>query len=407
MKQIIKILNEFNSRSINPTKITINPNHNVNLEFHYQSSPNQPGFKLSFDLPVAQIDYQAIEKLNQQYLSLINQKDLNSTINFQVIKILNDIQLHLTDSDLNQNQLIISIENNQVHFENLTTKTSYQIFIPTINSNYQQDLINACDIIKVPSSDLQTNVDQTLEFEIEDEKTQAFLDANVKIKSQLRKIVQALEKKKLIQGLHTFTYNHQSRLKTKVFSEWHFNDNNDTYFVIQTNDLNFLLDQTKIEKLITNFANQVGDLIWDQDQLSLTHYATKWIFNQPLDCYNQDQIDKIVNTLNRFADLSYGIFQNQPDSEIIDRYLIKNWHQNHQIQSQQLKMWFNEKTNQLEAILSYKYYDLQQKLQVQKLALKTILNTNHPFSKWFNNTDFSFFKPNIKQVVITKSKKMK
>lgn len=410
MKQIIKILNELESKSINPTKITFYPNHNINLEFHYQIDPDQPVSKLTFDLPVAQIDYQTIANLNHHYLTLISQNHFNSTINFQpgiVIKILNDIQLHLPDFDRNQTKLVISVENNRIKFENLSTQTSYQIDILTLNNNYQQDLINASNIIKVQSDGLEPSEDQGLEFEIEDEKTKVFLDANVKIKTQLRKIVQALEKQKLIQGLHTFTYNHQSQSKKQKFSEWHFNDNNDLYFVIQTKDLSFLLDQTKIEKLVTNFANQVGDLIWDQDQLILTHYSTKWNFNQALDAYNQDQIDQIVNALNQFSDLSYGIFQNHPNHQILDQYLIKNWHQNHQIQSQQLKLWFNQKTKQLEAILSYTYYDFQQKLQVQKLALKTILNPHHPFSKWFNNTDFNFFNPNINQIATTKNKELK
>ena len=410
MNEIIKILNEFNSRSIKPTKITFDhPNHNIKVEFHYQINPDQPVFKLIFDLPIVQIDYQAIANLNHHYLKLINQNHINSTINLQadIIKILSDIQLHLKDSDLNHNELIISVENNQIKFENLSNKKSYQIFIPALKNNYQQDLINASDVIKERSlSDLQTNVDQTLEFEINDEKTQVFLDANPIIKKQLRKIVQRLEKQKLIQGFHTFTYNRQNWSKTKSFSEWYFNDNNDLYFVIQAKDLNFLLDQTKIAKLVTNFANQVGDLVWDQDQLILTHYTTEWNFNQALDSYNQDQINQIVNTLKQFSDLSYGIFQNDPNDEILDQYLIKNWHQNRQIQSQELKLSFNEKTNQLEAILSYTYRNFQQKLQVQKLALKTILKSNHPFSQWFNKTDFSFFNPNIKEVATTKGKEL-
>ena len=207
MNEIIKILNEFNSRSIKPTKITFDhPNHNIKLEFHYQINPDQPVFKLIFDLPIVQIDYQAIANLNHHYLRLINQNHINSTINLQadIIKILSDIQLHLKDSDLNRNELIISVENNQIKFENLSNKKSYQIFIPALKNNYQQDLINASDVIKERSlSDLQANVDQTLEFEIEDEKTQVFLDANPIIKTQLRKIVQRLEKQKLIQGFHT------------------------------------------------------------------------------------------------------------------------------------------------------------------------------------------------------------
>ena len=66
----------------------------------------------------------------------------------------------------------------------------------------------------------------------------------------------------------------------------------------------------------------------------------------------------------------------------------------------------DQKTKQLEPILSHTDCDFQQNLQVQKLALKTILNPNYPFSKWFNTTCFNFFNSKIKQVATTKGKEL-